>query len=372
MQNYYQTLGFDHPNITQNEVRQAYLAWVQKYHPDKNYGDSYFDNRLKEINNANDNLSDAKKRINYDNRYKTSLVFNKDEIAKQKEQDEIRHNEIHTKQAEKKAKQQQAEEELKAKMKEQEEFKRKQQELEAQKEKIKKQEAELAQKQRDLDKEKENLKKQQPNDAERSKREQELNRKQKELHIEKEYLTAELENLKHKENEYKDRINFLHTQNTILEEKLKFIMSMYVPKTDYTPYFIGAMIAIVLIGGFIFWDRKKEIKPDAKTEIVEDVRPTQETNKEKIQKYLTQIAAKETNRNQKDKAKASLFKIVNELATVYILAKTDARIIKNEFILEDYVDDIVLTNKVKVIQVVEIEVGNNQKINEITINEAEN
>ncbi len=377
MQNYYQILGFDHPNITQEEIKASYLNWNRKYHPDKNYGDTYFNDRLKEINNANDYLSDAKKRINYDNRYKTSLVFNKDEIAKQKEQDALRHKEIHTKHAEKKAKQQQAqkqaEEELKAKMKEQEELKRKQQEFEAQKEKIKKQEAELAQKQRDLDKEKENLKKQQPNDAERSKREQELSHKQKELHIEKEYLTAELENLKHKESEYKDRINFLHTENKILEEKLKFIMGFYTPKEpDYPLHFIGAIIVIILIGGFMFLGREKEIKPDKTTEIVEVIPPAQETKKKKIQKYLTQIAAKETNRNQKDKAKANLLKIVNELAAVYILAQSDANIIKNEFLLEDYVDDIILTNKVKMIKVVEIEVGSNEKINEITIKETEN
>ncbi len=383
MQNYYQILGFNHSNITQNEVRQAYLTWVQKYHPDRNFGDNYFNNRLKEINNANDYLSDAKKRITYDNNYKTSLVFNKEEITKQKEQDELKYKEIHAKHAEKIAKQKQAEE---AKMKETEELKKQQQEFETQKEqirkqqqdfelqkeKIRKQQQDLAQKERDLAEEKENLKKQQPNDAERLRREQEVKRKETELHREKEYLTAELDNLKHKENEYKERIEFLHTENRILEEKLNFIMSMYVQKTDYTPYFIGAIIVIILIGGFMFLGREKEIKPNEKTEITDIISPNKETEKEKIQKYLTQIAARETNRNQKDKAKANLFKIVNELATVYILAQSDANIIKNEFLLEDYVDDIILTNKVKIIKVVEIEVGNNEKINEITITETEN
>jgi curved DNA-binding protein CbpA len=403
MQNYYQILGFDHANVTQNEIRQAYINWVRKYYPNINFGDIYFDDRLKEINNANDNLSDAKKRLIYDNNHKASLVFNKEEIAKQKEQDELKHQEVHAKQAEKIAKQKQAEEEKKereqqaqkqaeaakkAKMNEAEELKKQQKDFEAQreqirkqqqefeteKEKIRKQQQDLAKKEQDLAKEKENLKRQQPNEAERLKREQEIKRRETELHREKEYLTAELNNFKHKEKEYEDRINFLHTENRILEEKLKLLMTMY-PKPPFPPYvfyFIGIMVLIVFMGVFTYLNKGGIVKPPIKPEITEVIPPNKEIKKEKIQKYLSQIATKNTNSKEREEAKANLLKIVNELAKVYILAESDRNIIKDDFLLEDYVDDIILSNKVKTIQVVEIEFGNNEEIREITIKETEN
>jgi DnaJ-class molecular chaperone len=62
---YYKTLEIDR-NATESEVRAAYLKLARKYHPDKNKGDRQAEERFKEINEANEVLSDADKRKMYD------------------------------------------------------------------------------------------------------------------------------------------------------------------------------------------------------------------------------------------------------------------------------------------------------------------
>lgn len=62
---YYKTLGVSR-SATDKEIRTAYLKLARKYHPDKNRGDASAEERFKEINEANEVLSDPEKRKMYD------------------------------------------------------------------------------------------------------------------------------------------------------------------------------------------------------------------------------------------------------------------------------------------------------------------
>lgn len=65
MKDYYLILGIE-PNATFEEVKKAYKAMSMKYHPDKNQGDKYFEERFKDINEAYEILSDNEKRKAHD------------------------------------------------------------------------------------------------------------------------------------------------------------------------------------------------------------------------------------------------------------------------------------------------------------------
>ena len=62
---YYKILGVD-KKATEKEIRQAYRKLARKYHPDVNPGDKSAEEKFKEINEANEVLSDAEKRQKYD------------------------------------------------------------------------------------------------------------------------------------------------------------------------------------------------------------------------------------------------------------------------------------------------------------------
>jgi len=62
---YYATLGVK-KTATQEEIRKAFRKAARKYHPDVNPGDKRAEERFKEISEANDILSDEKKRKIYD------------------------------------------------------------------------------------------------------------------------------------------------------------------------------------------------------------------------------------------------------------------------------------------------------------------
>lgn len=62
---YYATLGVS-KNASQDEIRKAYRKLARKYHPDMNQGNEQASRKFKEINEANEVLSDADKRKKYD------------------------------------------------------------------------------------------------------------------------------------------------------------------------------------------------------------------------------------------------------------------------------------------------------------------
>src|SRR5712672_2925127 len=62
---YYETLGVT-KSASAEEIRKAFRKLARKYHPDVNPGDKVAEERFKAISEANDVLSDPKKRKIYD------------------------------------------------------------------------------------------------------------------------------------------------------------------------------------------------------------------------------------------------------------------------------------------------------------------
>ena len=62
---YYEVLGIG-KNATDAEIKSAYRKLAKKYHPDLNPGDKEAEEKFKEVNEANDGLSDPQKRQRYD------------------------------------------------------------------------------------------------------------------------------------------------------------------------------------------------------------------------------------------------------------------------------------------------------------------
>ena len=62
---YYEILGIDR-NADAEAIKSAYRKLAKKYHPDLHPGDAAAAEKFKEINEANETLSDAQKRAAYD------------------------------------------------------------------------------------------------------------------------------------------------------------------------------------------------------------------------------------------------------------------------------------------------------------------
>ncbi len=62
---YYEVLGVS-KNATEAEIKKAYRKLAAKYHPDMNPGDKESEEKFKEVNEANEVLSDPEKKARYD------------------------------------------------------------------------------------------------------------------------------------------------------------------------------------------------------------------------------------------------------------------------------------------------------------------
>ncbi len=62
---YYKILGLE-KNATEDDIKRAYRKLAMKFHPDRNPGDKAAEDKFKDINEANEVLSDPQKRKRYD------------------------------------------------------------------------------------------------------------------------------------------------------------------------------------------------------------------------------------------------------------------------------------------------------------------
>ena len=62
---YYKVLGLSQ-SATEKEIKSAYRKLARKYHPDLNPNDTEAEKKFKQVNEANEVLSDPEKRKKYD------------------------------------------------------------------------------------------------------------------------------------------------------------------------------------------------------------------------------------------------------------------------------------------------------------------
>ncbi len=109
MKDYYQILGIDQ-GCSKDDIKRAFRLYATKFHPDKQSGDKFFEERFKEIYEAYEILYDDQKRISYDLSFKSSknATFsgspNAEYLRKREEEIRRKEQELSRKEAEIKAK----------------------------------------------------------------------------------------------------------------------------------------------------------------------------------------------------------------------------------------------------------------------------
>lgn len=104
MKNYYDILGVPQ-NATKEQIKSTYRKLSLKFHPDKNNGESYFESMFKNINEANEILTNDTKRANYDFQLKQfndskSNYANQAELRRKEEELRKRQEELFRKEQE--------------------------------------------------------------------------------------------------------------------------------------------------------------------------------------------------------------------------------------------------------------------------------
>ena len=82
MKNYYQTLGVD-PEASLGDIKKAYRQYAKKFHPDKQNGDEFFEDRFKEIQEAYQVLSSEETRDDYDESFYSFYSSGEDKTSKE-------------------------------------------------------------------------------------------------------------------------------------------------------------------------------------------------------------------------------------------------------------------------------------------------
>ena len=92
---YYQILGIA-KNASENEIKKAYRKLARKYHPDVNANDKEAENKFKEINEANEVLSNPDNRKKYDKYGKDWKHADEFDKAKSQQQTQSTHQHQNT------------------------------------------------------------------------------------------------------------------------------------------------------------------------------------------------------------------------------------------------------------------------------------
>lgn len=91
---YYKILGVD-KNATQDDIKKAYRKQARKYHPDLNPGDKEAEKKFKELNEANEVLSNPENRSKYDKygeHWKHGEEYEKAQQQQQRQYQQQRYN----------------------------------------------------------------------------------------------------------------------------------------------------------------------------------------------------------------------------------------------------------------------------------------
>ena len=110
MKDFYYILGVSR-NASQEEIKKAHRKLSQKFHPDKNSGDKFFEDRFKEIQEAYEVLSNQAKKLIYDHNLNDEQTRNhyqankEDELRRKEEELKRRENDLRRKSEESKNKQ---------------------------------------------------------------------------------------------------------------------------------------------------------------------------------------------------------------------------------------------------------------------------
>ena len=89
--NYYEILNIS-KNANKTEIKKAYKKLVKKYHPDLYNGDKNFaEQKIKQINEAYDILSDSEKKLEYDN-YLNNNSYNYNPIQSSEQKNKNQQN----------------------------------------------------------------------------------------------------------------------------------------------------------------------------------------------------------------------------------------------------------------------------------------
>ncbi len=119
MKDYYYILGIE-KHATDEQIKSAYKKLAVKFHPDKNNGDKFFEERFKDIQEAYETLSDPIRKRNHDATLKNNTSYGNTNTGKAYEEELKRKERTH--QEELRRQQREHEDELRQK---EEELKRK-------------------------------------------------------------------------------------------------------------------------------------------------------------------------------------------------------------------------------------------------------